>query len=935
MNAKIKPAAGCVTCDFEPFVKNNYFTGKMMGAAEFIVESHYHQEKIRLHQARLHGWGVACGLLVLQHPNTDCQKRYVRVEPGSAVDCCGNDILVPEEEMLDLLSFAPVVALSKENPSKLHALGICIRFTECGTEQVPVLYDDCGCDDDGCAPNRILESYAFDVIVDPPLAGRRRQALADLSAALYVRSPEPSLGANTPRFGLAPVVSPTSGDTLLYAVDAEQPNKLLTFDLSTLHAHNIDLKAPVYAVGAQGAFAFAATGPQTGTKPLIQILQPGASPLPPVEVTGAATNTLSLGVSTDPNRAAIAYVRESGDLFAFAADATNGLALPPTALGTVATGLTSLTTKLDGSAAYAIDSTATVQVITLINAGSTTTPLGLLPAAAKPTSLGLLTTATQSWLLVASRTDQTLYVVDTAANTLLATLALDHPPEYVTATDPGMIYVVEEEGGAQYLQAIDAAPLASAKPAILEGARLIGGTGLRIVALEKDSTAALLTAAAAVDGTCDELVWTQLAECGDCGSPNCVTLATIERYQAGATVLDADPNATLADDLTNLRARIDNREGRRVLASTATLQAWLECLQSQPGDPGPAGPAGPQGQQGPPGIGLYTDLPKILDIGWNFEETRNLQQLLSVYNSILTSTAPAPADKLKQLVQAGGATLPPLTIYFNKPMQGITRRTLTVTIDAPMPGADGKGGFGSAGVYLPIVLKMYGEIVEITGGLTTPHTAESAPYAVSFLPASQFFFTIDAQGNQKATWPITLVTYLTYLNAIAHIDQPRILVELNGDFVYAPDINGNYTEFGVLDGENIGGRVGQPPPAARQPPITGGKNPSGNLTQGGLFSSWFFLTFRDGSPGPLHDAASAAPIFQSYGASALSLPALPPTANFSSSADLAAAGVPADLAQKIVAERRRKPISGASDLRSRLKLSADDWNQLSKKLLIL
>ena len=46
---------GCVTCDFEPFVKNNYFTGKMMGAAEFIVESHYHQEKMRLHQARLHG----------------------------------------------------------------------------------------------------------------------------------------------------------------------------------------------------------------------------------------------------------------------------------------------------------------------------------------------------------------------------------------------------------------------------------------------------------------------------------------------------------------------------------------------------------------------------------------------------------------------------------------------------------------------------------------------------------------------------------------------------------------------------------------------------------------------------------------------------------------------------------------------------------------
>ncbi len=129
MNAKTT-TTGCVTCDFEPFVKNNYFTGKMMGAGEFIVESRYHQEKVRLHEARLHGWGVSCGLQVLQHPNVDCQRRYVRVEPGSAVDCCGNDILVPDEEMLDLLCFAPVAALAKESPPKVHALGICVRFTE-------------------------------------------------------------------------------------------------------------------------------------------------------------------------------------------------------------------------------------------------------------------------------------------------------------------------------------------------------------------------------------------------------------------------------------------------------------------------------------------------------------------------------------------------------------------------------------------------------------------------------------------------------------------------------------------------------------------------------------------------------------------------------------------------------------------------------------
>src|ERR1700732_1096710 len=133
MNANHDPSAStaCLTCDFEPFVKNNYFTGKMMGASEFVAETRYHQEKLRLHQVRLHGWGVLCGLQVLQHPSADCQKRYVRIAPGSALDCCGHDILVPEEEMLDLLSFPAVTALSKENPAKLHALGFCIRFVEC------------------------------------------------------------------------------------------------------------------------------------------------------------------------------------------------------------------------------------------------------------------------------------------------------------------------------------------------------------------------------------------------------------------------------------------------------------------------------------------------------------------------------------------------------------------------------------------------------------------------------------------------------------------------------------------------------------------------------------------------------------------------------------------------------------------------------------
>src|SRR5262249_9632756 len=50
-----------------------------------------------------------------------------------------------------------------------HVLQFCIRYRECPTEDVPVLFDECGCDDTRCAPNRILETYAFEVALDPQL----------------------------------------------------------------------------------------------------------------------------------------------------------------------------------------------------------------------------------------------------------------------------------------------------------------------------------------------------------------------------------------------------------------------------------------------------------------------------------------------------------------------------------------------------------------------------------------------------------------------------------------------------------------------------------------------------------------------------------------------------------------------------------------------
>jgi hypothetical protein len=256
-------------------------------------------------------------------------------------------------------------------------------------------------------------------------------------------------------------------------------------------------------------------------------------------------------------------------------------------------------------------------------------------------------------------------------------------------------------------------------------------------------------------------------------------------------------------------------------------------------------------------------------------------------------------------------------------------------VDGPFPTADATGALVPSGVYLPILLKLYGEIVAIPGPIPTPHTGENAAYAISFLPAVQLF--ANPANPAQPSWPMTLIYYLVYLNTVAKIDLPRVLVQLEGDFVYALDAANNYTELGVLDANNIGGRVGEPPPAARLPPIQGGKNPSGDLAQGGTFSSWFFLSMRDGQAGGFKDEAlKAAPAFNAFGTNALAMPPMPAVAAFSSAEQIAAAtGVSPSLARRIVAERTKKPFASAADLRGRLKLSDEDSAKLDKTLVIL
>lgn len=90
----------CAVCgQLQCLCRPRFFPGQLLSDEDLTALDHYILEKNRLHNRNLHGFGVVCGLKVLCHP---CEG-YVTVTSGHAIDPCGNDIIVCEDEPWDLI----------------------------------------------------------------------------------------------------------------------------------------------------------------------------------------------------------------------------------------------------------------------------------------------------------------------------------------------------------------------------------------------------------------------------------------------------------------------------------------------------------------------------------------------------------------------------------------------------------------------------------------------------------------------------------------------------------------------------------------------------------------------------------------------------------------------------------------------------------------
>ena len=305
---------GCEDCRPHSLARNNYFTGKLMCERDFSDEQWFFREKIRLHHQRLHGTGIVCGLQVRQYPNANCQNRLVLIEPGSAIDCCGHDILVVDQEVFDFTKAPAVQALIQANDAKPHELEFCLVWRECPTEEVPILYDECGCDDSQCAPNRILESYAIEVRVDPP------------KSPAHLGSPRLHWGPSIDIAGATAIALDEAGQRLFVAAGTGAQTTL--YLVSTQHlliesSYVVGQTVLDLALSPDGKTLYVAVGPATPGPPELLVFTPTATDITAPAHSGspstatAADTSVALSVTSDGRLLAVGTA--TGNLWLYAA----------------------------------------------------------------------------------------------------------------------------------------------------------------------------------------------------------------------------------------------------------------------------------------------------------------------------------------------------------------------------------------------------------------------------------------------------------------------------------------------------------------------------------------------------------------------------------------------------------------------------------------
>lgn len=139
--------------DSQPLKRPRYTAGQLLTAEDFTLEQDYFRGKLKRHNRMLHGLGIVSGLKV------STESGQVVVEPGLALDCEGNELVVCAAQTISVTVDHGVVYVS-------------LGYLEVDDDPVPIAADPSS----GLTVNQtstISESFALSVAPENYNRGHR------------------------------------------------------------------------------------------------------------------------------------------------------------------------------------------------------------------------------------------------------------------------------------------------------------------------------------------------------------------------------------------------------------------------------------------------------------------------------------------------------------------------------------------------------------------------------------------------------------------------------------------------------------------------------------------------------------------------------------------------------------------------------------------
>jgi hypothetical protein len=126
----------------ESIKRLRYFTGQVLTAENLGLEQKYFREKLKRHNRALHGFGIVSGLKVI----VDAGK--IIVEPGLALDCQGNELVIPGAVVVspvnsDWPSAYVQVGFAEEYTDPIPAVGLPTEALQVDLNEASTITESC------------------------------------------------------------------------------------------------------------------------------------------------------------------------------------------------------------------------------------------------------------------------------------------------------------------------------------------------------------------------------------------------------------------------------------------------------------------------------------------------------------------------------------------------------------------------------------------------------------------------------------------------------------------------------------------------------------------------------------------------------------------------------------------------------------------------